>query len=192
MGATSTSEKVTTSQTVPTSDGKMTLPTSAISEGMLTENLKTLRVLHQLLMVVAAAILVFSLRVDRSRDYRAALGELRAMQDLNFSGWTTFVRDRYKTYENQNDEFVRAIVKMAGVPLQGNPSLQEPVFGDDIRAGTPLLLDAFVKSNQKIGILELTLDKVRPFLSLIGNARFEPIYVAPSLRVGRVVARDGV
>jgi len=37
-----------------------------------------------------------------------------------------------------------------------------------------------------------TLDEVRPFLSLIGNARFEPICVAPPLRVGRVVARDGV
>jgi hypothetical protein len=39
---------------------------------------------------------------------------------------------------------------------------------------------------------DYTLDKVRPFLSLIGNARFEPIYVAPSLRVGRVVAGDGM
>src|SRR5215467_10281159 len=39
---------------------------------------------------------------------------------------------------------------------------------------------------------DYALDEVRPFLSLIGNARFEPIYVAPSLRVGRVVARDGV
>jgi len=76
---------------------------------MLTENLKTLRVLHQLLMVVAAAILVFALRLDRSRDYRAALDELRAMQDLNFSGWITFVRDRYKTYGNQNDEFAATL-----------------------------------------------------------------------------------
>jgi len=162
MGDSPTSEKATTCQTVPTSDGKTALPSSAISEGMLTENLKTLRVLHQLLMVVAAAILVFALRVDRSRDYRAALDELRAMQDLKFSGWTTFVRDRYKTYENQNDEFVRDIVKLAGVPLQGNPSLQEPVFGDDLRAGTPLQIDAFVKANQKIGILELIGDKHVP------------------------------
>jgi hypothetical protein len=37
-----------------------------------------------------------------------------------------------------------------------------------------------------------TLDEVRPFLSLIGNARFEPICVAPLLPVGEVVARDGV
>ena len=35
------------------------------------------------------------------------------------------------------------------------------------------------------------LDEVRPFLSLIGNARFEPIYVAPPVGVRRVVARDG-
>jgi len=39
---------------------------------------------------------------------------------------------------------------------------------------------------------DYALDEVRPFLSLIGDARFEPIYAAPSLRVGRVVARDGV
>ena len=39
---------------------------------------------------------------------------------------------------------------------------------------------------------DFTLDKVRPFLSLIGNARFEPIYVAPFLEYGGLVARDGV
>ena len=37
-----------------------------------------------------------------------------------------------------------------------------------------------------------TLDQVRPFLSLIGNARFEPICVAPPLPVAGEVARDGV
>ena len=37
-----------------------------------------------------------------------------------------------------------------------------------------------------------TLDEVRPFLSLVGNARFEPIYVAPLLPVAGEVARDGV
>lgn len=37
-----------------------------------------------------------------------------------------------------------------------------------------------------------TLDEVRPFLSLIGNARFEPICVAPLLPEAGLVARDGV
>src|SRR5437870_1753601 len=37
-----------------------------------------------------------------------------------------------------------------------------------------------------------TLDEVRPWKSLVWDARFEPICVAPSIPVGRVVARDGV
>jgi hypothetical protein len=37
-----------------------------------------------------------------------------------------------------------------------------------------------------------TLDEARPFLSLIRNARFEPICVAPLLGTRAVVARDGV
>ena len=35
------------------------------------------------------------------------------------------------------------------------------------------------------------LDKWRPFLSVAWNARFEPIFVTPPPRRGRVVARDG-
>ena len=37
-----------------------------------------------------------------------------------------------------------------------------------------------------------TLDEVRPFLSLVGNARYEPIYVAPLVGETGVVAREGV
>jgi hypothetical protein len=37
-----------------------------------------------------------------------------------------------------------------------------------------------------------TLDEVRPSMSLIWNARCEPICVAPPILAGRVVAREGV
>jgi len=37
-----------------------------------------------------------------------------------------------------------------------------------------------------------TLDEVRPWKSLVWDACFEPICVAPFIPVGRVVARDGV
>ncbi len=52
---------------------------------------------------------------------------------------------------------------------------------------------AGVRSSQR-GTVKVvpTLDKVRPFPSLIWNARFEPICVAPPIPAGRVVARDGV
>src|SRR5258708_22036587 len=133
--------------------------TNGMSEPLLTENLKTLRVLHQLLLVVSAAILVFALRVDMSKDYKAALDELRAVKELDFAKWVVFVRDRYSDEQSQNDKFVREIVRLAGLPLQGKPSLNEPVFGDEARSGTLLQLDAFLSANQKIGILKLIGDK---------------------------------
>jgi hypothetical protein len=40
--------------------------------------------------------------------------------------------------------------------------------------------------------IAVTLDEVRPFLSLIWNVSFEAICVAPPILAGRVVARDGV
>ena len=133
-----------------------------MSEALITENLKTLRVLHQILMVVSAAILVFALRIDQSKDYKSALDELRAVKEVDFTKWVTFVRDRYSDYQTQNDRFVRDIVRLAGLPLQGNPSLNEPVFGDEVRAGTLLQLDSFLSANQKIGILKLVGDKRVP------------------------------
>jgi hypothetical protein len=47
------------------------------------ENLKTIKVLHQLLMAVSAAILAFALRPDLTPDYKAALDELAAVVRQN-------------------------------------------------------------------------------------------------------------
>jgi hypothetical protein len=133
-----------------------------VPEALVTENLKTLRLLHQLLMVVAAAILVFALRADLSKDYKAALDELAALKETPFETWGTFIAERYNTYESQNDKFVRDIVQRASLPLQGNPNLNEPVFGDvpPYKENAKLLqLDAFISGNQKIGVLKLNADK---------------------------------
>ena len=70
---------------------------------IMTENVKTLRVLHQLLMVVASAILVFALRVDLSKDYKAALEELSALKEISFDSWIPFVRERYKDFISKRD-----------------------------------------------------------------------------------------
>ncbi len=102
---------------------------SEIPDALVTENLKTLRLLHQLLMV---------------------------------ENWGTFITDRYKNYENQNDKFVRDIVQRASLPLQGNPRLNEPVFGDTppSKENAKLLqLDAFISGSQKIGVLQLNAGK---------------------------------
>jgi hypothetical protein len=133
-----------------------------IPDALVTENLKTLRLLHQLLMVVAAAILAFALRADLSTAYKAALDEPVALKQTPFENWGSFITDRYKDYENQNDEFVRDIVERASLLLQGNPKLNEPVFGDTPaykENATLLQLDAFISGSQKIGVLKLNADK---------------------------------
>lgn len=128
----------------------------------MTENLKTLRLLHQLLMVVTGAILAFAFRPDMSRDYTSALDELAALKETPFENWAAFVRERYKNDENTNDTFVRDIVRRAGLPLQGDPTLNEPVFGDlppYKENATLLQMDAFISSSQKIGVLKLKANK---------------------------------
>lgn len=133
-----------------------------IPDALVAENLKTLRLLHQLLMLVAAAILAFALRADLSTAYKPALDELATLKETPFENWGTFITDRYKNYENQNDKFVRDIVRRAGLPLQGNPKLNEPVFGDTppYKENAKLLqLDAFISGSQKIGVLKLNADK---------------------------------
>ena len=46
------------------------------------ERLKSLRSLHQMLCVAAAAVLAFAMTPDRSKEYRAALDELETLQQL--------------------------------------------------------------------------------------------------------------
>jgi hypothetical protein len=96
----------------------------------LTERLKTLRVLHQLLMVVAEAILAFALRADHSKEYRAALEQLTALKETRLDTWATFVHEHYEHHKDQNDRFAREIVGKAGLPIQGKPKVNEPVFAD--------------------------------------------------------------
>jgi hypothetical protein len=97
-----------------------------MSEAQLTEHLKTLRLLHQILMVVSAAILAFALRGDPSTEYRAALNELSTLRELSFDGWSNFVNNRYRSIALENEKFVRGIIRDAELPIAGHPTLALP------------------------------------------------------------------
>lgn len=130
------------------------------SEGLVSENLKALRLLHQLLMVVSAAVLAFALRSDPSNDYRAALEELSTLREVSFESWTKFVANHYKPVEDQNEKFVRGLIREAGLPIAGDPAL-----GPSICAEAPprvlmpesRLLDfnAFLSGNRTIGAFKI-------------------------------------
>lgn len=123
-----------------------------------TENLKALKVLHQALMVLTAAILAFALRPDLSQDYKDALDELANLKQLSFAGWSNYIAARYRHEVDQNTKVVRVIMRQAGLHAMGNIVLNSPVFGEQVTyvaLPTLLDLDKFFSDTQRIGVMEI-------------------------------------
>jgi hypothetical protein len=123
------------------------------------ENLKTLRLLHQVLMLVAAAILAFAVHSDQSDDYNAAVGELLTIQELRVDGWGSFIEDRFKKEAAQNDYVARELIhKLDLTAPPGKTVLKQPFLGEtppDIRTARLADLKAFLTATHRIGILDL-------------------------------------
>lgn len=139
---------------------------------LLSENLKALRLLHQLLMVVAAAILVFALRPDQTEIYEAALNELLALKEMRFDGWPAFINQHYRADEDRNTAFVRAVVREAGLQFLGNPELNQPTLGNlppFIEGAKLIEFDGFFSGTQRIGVVMLGGNK-RPLVEQLRKA----------------------
>jgi hypothetical protein len=126
----------------------------------MNENLKTLRILHQVLMATCAAIMAFAIPRNLANDYRAALDELTALKSISFDQWGTFLVNRYPKEQQANEIFVRSIVRQAGLKMQAQTKLSQPVFWDQ-PPNSPTLLeyDAFFSGQRKIGALQLVGNK---------------------------------
>ncbi len=121
------------------------------------ENLKAIKVLHQVLMAVTAAILAFALRSDMSQQYRDALNEIAGLRQISLGGWSNYVAQRYKSETKDNETFILGTIRQAGVNLRGNPSVEFPVFAEQVPPlDSPLLnLDTFFSKSQTIGVMKL-------------------------------------
>jgi hypothetical protein len=127
------------------------------SEGLVTENIKTLRILHQLLMVVSAGILAFALRPDHSNDYKSALDELAIIKQVSYGGWSNYVAHRYKAETDRDVKFILNVIHQAGISIKGAPSVVIPVFGDQVPffSNSRLLdLETFFTKTQRIGFMK--------------------------------------
>ena len=135
--------------------------TRGTSDALLGENVKALRLLHQVLMVVSAAVLAFALRPDPSNEYRSALDELSVLREVSFDGWTKFVTNRYKGVEDQNEKFVRGVIHDAGLPIAGHPELGQFFCAEQpprvLMPESRLVkdFDAFLSGTRTIGVFRL-------------------------------------
>jgi hypothetical protein len=131
-------------------------------EAVVIENLKSLKVLHQLLVVLSAILLAFALRPDPSEDYNRALAELSTLKQVSFDGWGAFVKNRYTATEDRDNAFVRSVVRLAGLSFEGHPKLDQPVYAEPppyIGNAKLIEFDSFLTRTTKIGAIRLDADK---------------------------------
>jgi len=134
----------------------------------LVENLKVIKVLHQLLMAVTAAILAFALRPDLTQEYKASLDELAALKQVSWGGWSNYVAHRYQNELDQDSRLLRTWVRQAGLRVKKDavgPVI--PVFGDQVPyvgTGRLLDLDTFFSSTQRIGVTRVKPSERQSFL----------------------------
>ncbi len=128
---------------------------------LINENLKVIKVLHQVLMAATAAILAFALRPDLTREYKAALDELAALKQVSYGGWSNYVAQRYKEGTDRDVRFVRSTVRQSGLHVKGVPNISIPVFCDQVPyPGSRLLdLDTFFAKTQRIGYMKFITER---------------------------------
>jgi hypothetical protein len=144
------------------------------------ENLRSIRTLHQVLMVVSATILAFGLRADPSGDYRASLNELAALKEIQFAGWGRYVGSQFSGVEHANEDFVRSIARLAGVGLAGRVEVEAATVSDDVPfIGTAPLsqYDAFLSGPSRIGCFGIegpTVDAARELKASVATRNASP------------------
>lgn len=139
----------------------------------LIENLKVIKVLHQLLMAVAAAILAFALRPDLTQEYKASLDELAVLKQVSWGGWSNYVARRYQNELDRDSQLLRTWVGQAGLRVRkGAVGPVIPVFADQVPyvgTGRLLELDTFISSMQRIGVMSIKPDERQSFLQQIAK-----------------------
>jgi len=137
------------------------------------ENLKAIKVLHQLLMAVTAAALVFVLRPDLTQEYKNSLDELAALKQVSWGGWSNYVAHHYQDELDQDNKFLRSWIREAGLRVRKDalgPMI--PVFGDQMPfpgTGKLLELDTFFSKVQRIGVVKISTTERQPFLDQIAK-----------------------
>lgn len=137
-----------------------------------SELLKSLRLLHQILMIVAGAVLAFALRTDLSKESSAALQELAAIRQLSFENYPSYVHDRYfKKEEDEDRAFLLRAIKKAGMNTIAEPNVVlEPIFCDVRPIDTRLIdYEAFLSETHRIAAIRLGRD-LAPIVEQLKNA----------------------
>jgi hypothetical protein len=128
--------------------------TGAKSKSM-DEQLKALKSLQQLICLAAAAVLAFAMTTDRSKDYRAALDELKVFRKVDLKNYPVYVKRTFASQEEANRDLLLKAAKQAHLIVRSSTVLSEPFVMDYPPLGAYTRLrdfEEFVTAQHTVGI----------------------------------------
>jgi hypothetical protein len=125
------------------------------------ENLKTARVIHQLIIAISAAVIAFGLSPDRTAQYQTSLKELTSLRQLSFDDYVAFATRSVHIKDDQN-AYVAALKKV-GLSKIATPFLiQHTVYVEKPQQDAPLAeILRFLNSQSNVIISEYNPDTLK-------------------------------
>jgi hypothetical protein len=119
------------------------------------EQLKALKLLQQVICLIAAAVLAFAVTTDRSKDYRAALDELEVFRKVDLKNYPVYVKRQFASQEEANRALLLKAAKQAHLTVRSSTVLSEPFIMDAPPQGAYIRLrdfEDFVTAQHTVGI----------------------------------------
>lgn len=119
------------------------------------ERLKALKSLQQVICVAAAAVLAFAVTTDRSKDYRAALDELKVFRKVDLKNYPVYVKRHFASQEEANRDLLLKAAKQAHLTVRSSTVFSEPFVMDYPPLGAYTRLrdfEDFVTAQHTVGV----------------------------------------
>lgn len=152
------------------SEARQMTPTT--DSNLLSESLKTLRFLHRILMLAAAAILILAVAPDPSRNYRAALRELGALSELQANPtneYEAYLGRYVHASDGSLSEFLSSALRDAGARVPGRVEMPKAYVIDlPLNGGRVTDYDAYFSGEHEVAPLELSRNGMPAKALLVG------------------------
>src|SRR6185437_13491922 len=104
----------------------------------MTESLKSVRILHNLLVVVCAAIIIFAAAPDRDRSYSKAEHEIANYSRLSYNDYLQYLYSLPVQYERNERHQVIEMLRQRGYRVADNVSFVVPMWANPLNIGGSL------------------------------------------------------
>ena len=126
---------------------------------IMDNRLKSLRTLHNVIIVASSIVLLFAMLPDRSVQYQAALQEINALRRVKLADYPDYVKQQFRNQNEANYQLLLRAVHSLGIGISGHPYFSYPVVCNlpPIQPGLRLVdYEAFLRGSHRAGVIVIT------------------------------------